>query len=1086
MGYLSSFATAAAGARRAGWRLLAVAGALASLAGQAAAQDPARISGRVTSQDGSAVPAATVFIQSLNMGAQTQDDGRYTLSVPGARAQGPAVITVRRIGFKPATQTITLAPGAVIAQDFVLEATSVQLAEVVVTGAGTTSTREKLGNTINSVKAEEIVRSNEANVVNALAAKAPNVEVQSSSGEPGAGSYIRIRGASTIEGTGQPLFVVDGTPIDNSTVATGSYVASTVATNRAADINPADIESIEILKGAAAAAIYGARAAQGVVLITTKSGKAGETRYSLRSSYSWDDVTQGPALQRTFGLGSQDVNGIPQSAVCDGPGCVMTSNTWGPALPAGTPTYDHWGELFRTGHTFDNTLTISGGSEKTTFFLSAGRSDQDGVMVGPNNWYDRTTVRVKGTHALTDRFHIGGNVSYVDARGAFIQKGSNVNGFLFGGLRAPPEFDNRQWRDPVSGLHRSYRYPQPLPDGTDLEVSRGSDNPFFTAYENPATSDVGRVFGNVNADYSPLDWLTVKWTLGADYSNDERLEGFAKSNASYPTGYLTRASFTNYQIDHNLTATAERTFSPNLGGTLTLGHNLNSRRFQQSYITGYDMLAPEPFNLNNVLTLIPSDYESLVHTESFFGQATVDLFDQLYLTAALRNDGFSTFGKESGQRHWFPKVSGAWTFSKVTGDFGGTLDFAKLRLAYGEAGREPSPYQTLSGYTFSSLFDGGWGPFLNPYLGGYGGYYSSSVRGQDRLKPERTKEVEAGIDVGVLGDLADASVTFYNRRSEDVIFSSPLSPATGYTSQVNNAAVIRNRGWEAQLNVRPLRRENLAWEVGLNWATNDNEVLDLSGAEYVVIPGSFTTPAAVAQKGSRLGVLRGFDFVRCGRGITLADGRDVDALCGDAPSGAMFIDADGFPLLDPQERVIMDPSPDWTAGIRNTFTIRKNLTVSSLLDIKQGGQVWNGTRYVLTYRGLHKDTEIRGQERTFGTDYLKGAVAGPGASTPVVLDQNWFQGLGSLPEAMYVEDGSYVKLREISVAYTLDQPWVRRATGLSSIDLRLAGRNLKTWTDYTGIDPETNLGGSEVQLRGVDYFNNPQTRSFILSVGLNR
>ena len=1062
---------------------------------RAFAQDPvARVTGRVTGEAGQPLAAASVFLQGTTIGAQTNPDGQYTVLVPAAHLPAaPATLAVRRLGYKAASKPVTLVVGQTATVDFALETASVQLSTVVVTGAGTVTTQEKLGNAISTVKGEELTRSHETNVVNALAAKAPGVQVTSQSGDPGASAHIEIRGASTIQGSGQPLFVIDGVPVDNTTLSTGDLTASTVATNRIADINPADIESMEILKGAAAAAIYGARAAQGVVLITTKTGHAGKTQYSLRSTYSVDQVTQGPSLQRRFGQGIEDTDptsdtyGQYFSGVCGGPGCRLTNFTWGAPLAAGTPTYDHFAELFRAGHLLDNTLTISGGNERSTFYLSAGRSGQTGVFDGPNNYYDKTMVRLKGSLAVNDRLRLGGNVAYTDARGAFTQKGSNVSGLMLGALRTPPEFDQKIWLDPATGLHRSYRYPQPLATSTD--DTRGYDNPFFVLNENPATSTVGHTTGNVSADWTALPWLTVKENLGLDYANDERLEGFAKSSSTAPTGQVTQATFLNYQIDHNLTATAQKDFSADFAGSLTLGQNLNSRSFHQNFATGYDMLAPEPFLLNNTQTVLPTEYQSLIHTESYFGQATADLWNQLYLTAALRNDGFSTFGA-SERRHWFPKVSGAWTFTNRFPALTSALDYGKVRLAYGVAGQEPAVYQTLGGYSTGALFDDGWGGFLNPYLGGQGGYLSGTVKGQQNLKPEQKKEVEAGIDLGARDGLADLSVTFYNARSEDVIFLTPLAPSTGYLAQAQNAATIRNRGEEVSLNLHPLRGEKAAWDIGLNWAHNDNRVLDLSGAEYVGVSGSFTDPLAVAQKGSRVGVLRGTDFARCGisDAIDVGGGKTVGDFCAGAPKGALYLDANGFPILDPTDRVIMDPTPKWTGSLSSQLTLNKHWTLSGLLDVKRGGQVWNGTRAMLTAYGTAKETEIRGQTRTFGTDYYQGPVAGPGVNTPVVIGQDWFTDLGGGfgPSKQFVESGGFVKLRELSLGYTLDQPWVTRLTTFSSVDLRVAGRNLWTWTRYRGIDPETNLGGAEVQLQGIDYFNNPQTRSFVFSVNLNR
>ncbi|HVD04837.1 MAG TPA: TonB-dependent receptor plug domain-containing protein, partial [Gemmatimonadaceae bacterium] len=331
------------------WKVFVlVALTLAFLPASAAAQQGATITGRVTAENGAALPAANVFITELSLGSTTDENGRYSFTVPGARVAGQTVrLTARRIGYTVRTATVTLTPGEV-RQDFVLGANPLRLGEVVVTGAGTSSEVQKLGNVRNEVDSTSIQKSNESNIVNALAAKAPNVEVTSQSGEAGASSAIRMRGERTVNGTGQPLFIVDGQPIDNTTIATGDPTASTASPNRASDINPNDIESVEILKGAAAAAIYGARAGQGVVLITTKSGRPGATRYSLRSTGSSDEVNTDYPVQREYGQGSR---GNP--APCGGPGCSLTSGSWGPKLAAGTPTYEHFKELFRTGTTLD-------------------------------------------------------------------------------------------------------------------------------------------------------------------------------------------------------------------------------------------------------------------------------------------------------------------------------------------------------------------------------------------------------------------------------------------------------------------------------------------------------------------------------------------------------------------------------------------------------------------------------------------------------------------------------------------------------------------------------------------------------------
>ena len=1079
-------------------RMLFAVLAMVLIPGIAPAQEAVTIQGRVTSEAGSPLAGANVFIQALNVATVTREDGTYVLPIPAARVTGQTVaLGVRRLGYSPQTVQVTLRGGP-MTQNFSLAVSALRLDEVVVTGAGTASTREQLGNVINSVSAEQITRAAEPNVVQALAGKAPNVIVNQQSGEPGASSYIRIRGAKSIQGTGQPLFVVDGVPIDNSSFATGPSTGRTVAPNRAADLNPADIESIDILKGSAAAAIYGARAAQGVVLITTKSGQSGQTRYSLRSTIAVDQVNQSVPLQRRFGQGTGGA-----FTPCAAENCRTSPLSWGPAISAGTPTYDHFDEVFDNGTSLENLLSASGGSDRTTFYVSMGSFNQDGMIVGPNSFYNRTTARLKASHRLTDRFTAGANIGYTDVRGAGVQKGSNISGLMLGALRTPPNFNNFPYLDTTTRLHRSYRFPRPAP-GSD-RLARGYDNPLFVAYEHKSRMELGRVIGNVNLGYVPTDWLNFSYTLGGDYFADWRLEALPLSSSGFAEGQVLRADIINYSLDHNLVGRATHTFSDNVSGTLTIGQNLNSRRYRQSYVTGLTLIAPEPFALQNTVTQQPSEFRSLINTESYFAQATTDLFEQLFLTAAVRYDGFSTFG-ESERRHLFPKVSGAWTFTRTLGldDGFGPLGTGKLRLAYGETGTEPGVYQTITALNANRQFGiGGWGDYLDYTQGGIGGLVSGAARGNSNLKPERTKEIEAGIDLGLFDDRADLSLTYYDSRSVDVILNQPLPPSTGFSSQLANAAELTNRGWEASFNVRPLTRDDVEWEIGLQWATNKNRVVDLQEAEFVdKSAGTFSGAYGSVTKGHEVGVLRGFDFIRCGRGLTVEgpdnttiDIDDAAGHCQGAPRGALYIGEDGFPVDDATDRVIANPNPDWTGSVRSSVTVFGNLQFSGLLDIKRGGDVWNGTKGALYNFGTHGDTEARGEEVVFGEDYMparrgdRGPVAGPGVGTAVTLDQGWYTGLGSgfgPVTTQFIEDGSYVKLRELALSYSMNNDFVRQRLGFTSVDFRVAGRNLKTWTDYTGIDPETNLGGAEVFVQGIDYFNNPQTRSFVFSVGLNR
>lgn len=1069
------------------------------------------VTGTVKSPEGMGLAGATVSIPELGLGAQTREDGRYTITIPGARVTGPTIlINARRVGYRVQAQRLALTGGNVT-QDFTLSANPLQLGEIVITGAGTQTEVQKLGHVRNAVSPELIVKSNEVNVVQALAGKAPNVHVSASSGDPGAASKIQIRGVRTLNGSSEPLFVVDGVPVSNGTFSTtnfnpidaggggvggqdnGGEFEGTSAPNRMIDLNAGDIENVEILKGAAASAIYGARAANGVILITTKRGRAGATHYSFRTSASNDEVTKTYPLQRSFAEGNFNSN-------------TANLRSWGAKIPAGTPSYDHATEAFRTGHVIDNTLTVSGGNERTTFYLSGNHNNNQGVFEGPNNFFKRSTVRLNASHRLVDAFTVRGNIAYADTRGNFTQRGNNVNGLLLGLFRTPPSFNNKPWLDPVSGLHRSYVVPNA--DASTAGQTRIFNNPFYTLYEELNASQASRTFGNISGEYLANNWLRFNYTLGGDYSADERLEGCpAECSDVAVGGRITEGKIINYALDHNLTGTANYNVNDNLGGTVTLGQNLNSRNYRTFSVVGRTLVVPKPFSLLNTLSRDPpSDYQTVIHNESYFGQVTVDLYKQLFLTGALRNDGSTTFGKQN-RRAFFPKASASWTFTDMYKP--PRVTFGKLRMSYGEAGNEPQPYLTSPTFSGTNLVGGiAQGTGFTPTQGGVGGLFYTFTKPAVKLKPERTKEFEFGFDVGLFDDIADLSATWYKSQTDDVILVTPIAPSTGFSSEAKNAGKFENQGAEFSLNLRPITRPNYSWTIGAGWGRTMSLVKDIAGADFLYTGAVFI--GNVAKKGLPLGIVRGYGWIRCGVSDPATYPFIVDDCAGKA-KGTLYIDdgtngcaQPGMPCGDDDARILGDPNPRWTGNAHSSFKYGK-MEFSGLIDIRKGGIIWNGTRGALWSYGTHKETENRaicagptnadctGNLHAFGAkDWYPGPVTGPGANTAIPIGQNWYRnsGVAACPFTGYddgcLEDGSYVKLRELSFAYTFDQPWVGRTLGMSTVDLRISGRNLKTWTDYKGLDPETSVGGPFEKVSGSDYFNLPLTRSVVISLTLNR
>ncbi len=1040
----------------------------------AAALSDVVITGTVTDETGAPLGGASVGIVDNPLGSITDDEGLYRFAV-GRDLLGKEV-TLKASYVGHSAQTAALVPKAGTNKtDFVLGIDVLYMEEIVVTALGVGRSRERLGVTINKVAPKVIVDSDEADVVTALSGKVPNVEITKTSGEPGAASYIRIRGVNSIMGGTQPLFVVDGSPINNQSIheantSLGDAVAGVTQQNRAADINPEDIESVEILKGGAAAAMYGSRAANGVVLITTKQGQPGRPRVSYKMSYSFDEVNESAALQRSYGQG------------IDGSAIEGFALTWGPRLDTlDVPTYDHAWEMFETGNRVENNLTVSGGNDMTTYFVSVGRTDHDGAIKGNSN-YLRDAVRLKASQRINGRLSVTGNAAFSSTSSNRIQKGSNVGGLLLGAYRTPPDFNNRPYLDPETGFHRSYRNPNP----ESLAGSRGYDNPFFIVNEHTNISDVGRFFGNLNLDYNPLNWLNVRYTLGYDYANDERRTVLPLGNSDSPQGKIIRDKYTTTEADANLAITATRAFAPaDMRVDLMVGQNLNQREYNEFSTTGNGISVDGFEQLSNTSSYTPQEYEEIIRTEGYFAQALVDVWDQLYLTVGVRNDGSSIFS-EGRKRHWYPKFSTAWDFTNLHAlQNQNLIAFGKLRAAYGVTGREPNAYSTITAFE-TDIFEQGWGVVHNSTAFGQGGFFTDDTKGQEKIKPERARELELGTDLGLLGNRLGFDLTYYDQKTEDVIFPLSLPPSTGFFEQIKNAGTITNKGVELGIYGQPVSTKDIKWSVNAVYARNRNEVTDLPGAEFVNL-GGLVSATGNAIEGEPVGVFRGEDFIRFGRGIKIdeeVDGEtqnvNIDERYTGWNSGDLYIAADGYPLLDPEIRIIGDPNPDWTGSIRNTVTLFNNLEVSGLFDIRSGGEVWNGTRGALYFFGTHKDTEDRD-----GTQVFEGQ--GPGAGTEVAKGQAWhLENLGSGlsgPASQFVEDGGYIKLREIAVAYDFRGDFVQQL-GLTNLNLRLSARNLATWTDYRGIDPETNLTGAS-NLRGLDYFNNPNTRSYVMTLRLD-
>ncbi|SFI39833.1 SusC/RagA family TonB-linked outer membrane protein [Halpernia frigidisoli] len=990
--------------------------------------------------------------------------------------------------------------------------------EVIITSLGLKGERDKFASSASTVKGSGIAQSGETSVLTGLSAKASGVLITRNGGDPGAGAYIQIRGQNTIGGNAQPLFIIDGMPVSNSSSKIGASLANgIVQQSRINDINPEDIERVEVLKGASAAALWGSRAANGVIIITTKNGKNsnGKINISLKSTVSFDVVNKMHPLQTRYGQGS---DGLYQQGnrlsfgdlISDRPGGVdnfiTNPNTPGymgfVTFPDGTvryaiapgtaanknggknsrDTFNHGKDAFQTGHFIENNLTLNGGNENSNFLLSFSNLNQEGVIKSFSD-YDRQTIRLNVGQKFNQYIKASANVNYIKSASSRVQEGDNVDGLLLSSLRTPGDFDNSLFEGTYTNAagsifpkaHVSYRNPL----GIDRNTTYA--NPFWNIENNKNTSNIDRILGTVQLDITPLKWLSLTGRAGVDNFTDKRVERFASNSANFTDGYLSITSIQEKQFNTDLFALAKKEINENFKGSFLAGFNYNSRRSESVFNAITKLIIPNaPDILDNALNtnLRANNSSSLIRTYAFYGQLDFEAYNQVFITLTGRNESASTFGSKTSRNFFFPSAAVAWQFSDLNlFNEKKTFSFGKLRFTWGQVGIQPQPYQNLTLLNSANYGD----PFTNGLSGVSslynGGYVRNTTQGNDFLKPEIKTEYELGVDLRFFRNRVCFSATAYSNRTKDVILGLSVPAETGFTIKNTNAAVLKNRGLELDLSGDVLRIGNFKWNLSTNFSTNKNTVVSLSGVKAYVLPDSFIQNASLIP-GQPFGVFLSTDFLK-------------DSL------GNYILDANGFPQPGTGTEVIGDPNPDWRAGIGSTFSY-KDFSLYVLFDRVQGNDVFNGTRGSLYAFGTHGDQgntiivptgglrDVNGNLLAAGSTY-QGEIRDFGAG-PVALNQAWYRGRGTASTTasykQFVEDGSASRLREMTLTYSLRTEKLKKKLKLSSIDFSLTGRNLFLWTKYSGIDPESNVSGSGLA-RGQDWFTNPNTRSYLASILIN-
>lgn len=1048
------------------------------------------LAGTVRDANNQPLPAVNITVQGTNRGTISELDGTFSIAIAGSNE----VLIFSSVGL----ETLLVPVGNRTTLEVTLKDEIKALEGVVVTALGFEAQKDQLGYATSRIGGDQIAISGEVGLVDALAGKASGVRISRTSGDPGAASAILIRGQSTITRGTDPLIILDGIPISGD--ARGESSTGTIQQSRLNDINPDDIASVQVLKGASAAALWGTRAANGVIVLTTKKGRANTLNVSYKTTVSVDEVSAFYDLHDTYGQGNNGVwsptalrtwgDKIAARAgtddVLNTTGGSFVGNTGQTIYPVTTKNSQetflqkNYDAVLGTGYFLDNSLSISGGDARSNFFISFSDLYQQGVIKNGSD-YRRSSLRVNVGRDLAKWLNISNKSSYTRSNSDRIQTGVNNAGFLIGLLRTPPDFDNADYIGSyqatpggaqVLNRHRSYR------NHIGASNNPGFNNPLWITNELQNSSLVNRFINATEIKIRPTDWFSLTTRGGVDFFNDRQINYFPYFSANAIAGQYQRNEYSQLQFNLDVIGQVEKQFNEDFGANLLVGFNYNSLNTSTLGGQSQNFILPDgPLDFDNATptNIVVSDDFLKRITNAGYASLGLAFKNALFLNATGRIEAASTFGELSDNSFFYPSADLAWQFTKMGPRRNGKLlSFGKLRVAYGVVGVQPLSYRTQTNFV-TRTFSDGLGGSLDPALYGAGTYLESTNRGNPALRPERKEELEFGADLRFFNDKLSLGFTIYRNETQDALINIPQASSTGFDFLYANAGTIQNRGVEADLGYNLFKNKNWTIDLNANWTLNQNEVTNLSGAGSINLGGTAGVSSR-AVEGYALGVLYSTPWLR-----------ETD--------GRLKLDANGFPIPDIVAAPIGDPNPNWrgAVGINIRF---KQFNLSALVEHSQGGEVINGTEGVLldygTSAAVGKESVAPTELKRFnGTVIPSGAVfrgnIGDFGGGPVALDQSWYNGLGGWfgnVGEQFLEDATWTRFRELNLSYTLNSAGLKKAIGLGSVVFELSGRNLFLLSQVQGYDPDSNVAGS-TSGRGVVYFVNPPVRSYLFTLKLN-
>ena len=1050
--------------------------------GQVLAQSQT-ISGKVVSAaDGEGIPGASISVLGTSRGTISNYDGKFSIeATPGT------TLVVSFVGMR--SLTIPAADNMVVE----LEEDTEVLDEVVVTALGISRNEKTLGYAATKVDADEIVSARTTNVTTALAGKVAGVQVQTTSTDPGSVSNVIIRGFSSISGSNQPLYVIDGVPLQNTTdYGNGSQDEKAASLGGISNVAAQDIESMTVLKGAAATALYGSRAANGVIIVTTKQGAKGEKRnFNIEYSggVSFNQIANLPTFQNEFGHG------------WDGQQTFIENGSWGPALDGSNQVYGPiWNnqqllhkyealptnikDFFEVGISHNHNISFSGASadNKMNYYVSYSYAGDNGVMPGDKDKYERHTIAARGSYEPVKWLKVSSSINFATSKTDVVDtyQGTSVIDGLY---EFPRDISLVDKQDLTSPFNTPEAYFTPY----------GITNPYWAIANNYHHNDAKQVYGKVQVDAKPVDGLTITYRFGFDYTDADTKIGVPQINlddALINSHYATMPSYMNqtgsvyaryrrqYELNHDIMATYNNRWGK-FDLNVVLGVNINERASTLLQAQTSDLTFETGFwDLSN-----GANKEDITESQSkrrsigLFGDITFGYDDQLFIDLTARNDWSSTLPL-SKNSYFYPGITASWIFTEIIPK-NKVLSFGKIRAAYGMTGNDASVYLTNPSFIQASAttaYLGDPAAIVFP-LNGVNAFMASATLGSGTLRPEMTSEAEVGLNMQFFGGRLGFDATYYHRITSDQIFRLPVDPATGYSTMVTNFGKVRNTGFELAVNTTPVKVKNFRWDLNFNIARNWNTVLSLpdglDGGKSII--EGFSTSKDKVYAYAEVGKPMGTFYTN----LPLKD-----------EEGRTIVGADGLPLIGADiEDTGKDMQCKWTGGITTSFSFF-GVTISGTLDARLGGYMFSRTKNLMSFTGNGIVTTYNGRNPFI----IPNSVYEDGTpnESPILMTDDTYQkyfdntGAGQGGE-FFLIDRSFAKLRNISLTWDLPKKWMQKIK-FEGMSLTAYVNNVATFTakDNYYIDPESTsyAGDGDLAAQFGELYSNPTSRQYGINVNI--